>query len=164
MWQSATVTLLPIPQCHCNRSSLYPWSALFLPYAIRYISRGHGTSLRSSSIIGRMDQEGRGRGSGLWFGLGTEMVYRVVQLNFTPEIDVFYMMSSLKHYMKYFNFRRWNQLDLPVETQKGGGEILVGDTFSPVKWSLTCTRGFYGCACVCVDLACPRSEGLLFLV
>ena len=44
-----------------------------------------------------------------------ELMYRVVRLNFTPEIKVFYMlldrylpiftMTSLKQHMKYFNFR-----------------------------------------------------------
>ena len=47
--------------------------------------------------------------------------YRVVQLSFTPEIEVFYMlfkrslsiysMTSLKQHMEYFNFRCQIQLD-----------------------------------------------------
>ena len=50
------------------------------------------------------------------------LLYRVVQLNFTPE--VFYMMfeislsifsmTSLKQRIKYFYFRSKIQLDLPV--------------------------------------------------
>ena len=49
-------------------------------------------------------------------------LYRVVQLSFTPEIEVFYMvfersifiMTSLKKHMEYFHFRCKIQLDLPV--------------------------------------------------
>ena len=53
-----------------------------------------------------------------------EMQYRVVQLNFSPEIEVFYMllerslsifsMTSLKQNIEYFSFRCEIQLDLPV--------------------------------------------------
>ena len=49
---------------------------------------------------------------------------RVVQLNFPPEIDIFYMLferslsnfstTSLKQHEEYFNFRCKIQLDLPV--------------------------------------------------
>ena len=52
------------------------------------------------------------------------MLYRVDQLNLTPEIEVFYMlfdrslsissMTSLKLHMKYFHFRCYIQLGLPV--------------------------------------------------
>ena len=51
-------------------------------------------------------------------------MYRLVQLSFTPEIEVIYMvleislsifsMTSLKQHMKYFDFRCKIQLDLPV--------------------------------------------------
>ena len=51
-------------------------------------------------------------------------LYRVVQLNFTPEIEVFYMpfgrslsifsMTSVKQHIECFNFRCKIQLDLPV--------------------------------------------------
>ena len=49
----------------------------------------------------------------------------MVQLNFTLEIEVFYMqfdrylsifsMTSLKQHMEYFHFRCKIQLDLPLE-------------------------------------------------
>ena len=49
----------------------------------------------------------------------------VVQLNFTPEIEIFYMlferyisifsMASLKQHKKYFHFLCKMQLDLPVK-------------------------------------------------
>ena len=52
-------------------------------------------------------------------------IYRVVQLDFTLEIEVFYMLykrslssfslTSLKQHMEYFNFRCKIQLDLPVQ-------------------------------------------------
>ena len=52
--------------------------------------------------------------------------FRVVQPNFTPEIEVFYMlferylsifsMTSLKQHVGYFHFRYKIQLDLPVQT------------------------------------------------
>ena len=60
------------------------------------------------------------------FGAGTYLFlfYRVVQLNFTPEVQVLYMllesfssifsMTYLKQHIKYFLFRRKIQLDLPV--------------------------------------------------
>ena len=51
-------------------------------------------------------------------------MYRVVQLNFTPGMEVFYVrfdrslsflsMKSLKQQMDYFNFRCYIQLDIPV--------------------------------------------------
>ena len=51
-------------------------------------------------------------------------IYRVVQLNFTPEIEVFYMlferplsifsMSALKQHIEYFHLQSEIQLDLPV--------------------------------------------------
>ena len=51
-------------------------------------------------------------------------VYRVVQLNLTPETEVSYVlfdkslsifsMTSLKHHREYFNFLCLIQLDLPV--------------------------------------------------
>ena len=54
-----------------------------------------------------------------WYG-----TYRVVQLNFTLEIEVFYMlfekdhsifsMTSLRQHIKYFNFQSKIQLDHPV--------------------------------------------------
>ena len=53
-------------------------------------------------------------------------VFRVVQLNFSPEIQVFYMrferalsifsIASLKQHIYYFNFWCKIQLDLPVYT------------------------------------------------
>ena len=53
-----------------------------------------------------------------------EGLYRVVQLNLTPEIEVFHVlfdrsrpifrMTSLKQHMSYFNFRCSIQLDRPV--------------------------------------------------
>ena len=55
--------------------------------------------------------------------------YSVVQLSFTPEIDVFYMLSErslaifsrtslkrVKQHIDYINFLRKIQLDLPVHT------------------------------------------------
>ena len=54
-------------------------------------------------------------------------IYRVVQLNLTPEIKICYIMferslpifstTSLKHHIEYFHFRCKIQLDLPVEGQ-----------------------------------------------
>ena len=51
--------------------------------------------------------------------------YKVVQLNLTPEIEVFYMLfdrslsifsiTSLKHHMEYFNFQCKIQLRLAVQ-------------------------------------------------
>ena len=56
------------------------------------------------------------------------IMYREVQLDFTPEMEVFYMLfercytenrkRSLKHYMKYFDFRSKIQLDHPVNCNK----------------------------------------------
>ena len=53
--------------------------------------------------------------------------YRVVQLNFTPKIGVFYMLfersisifslTSLKQHIEYFHFRCEIQLDLPVHNK-----------------------------------------------
>ena len=53
--------------------------------------------------------------------------YKVVQLNFTPEIEVFYMlferdlsifsMTSLEQHIKYFNSLCKIQLDPPVLCQ-----------------------------------------------
>ena len=52
------------------------------------------------------------------------ILYRLVQLNSTPEIEIFHMlfdrslsifsMKSLKQHMECFNFRCINQLDLIV--------------------------------------------------
>ena len=54
----------------------------------------------------------------------TPGTYRVVQLDFTPEMEVLYMMFDrchtknvkrfLKQHIKYFNFRSKIQLDQPV--------------------------------------------------
>ena len=53
------------------------------------------------------------------------LVYRYVQLDFTPEMEVYYMLferchtknskRSIKQHMKYFNFWSKIQLDHPVE-------------------------------------------------
>ena len=54
----------------------------------------------------------------------TPGTYRQVQLDFTPEVEVFYMLFDrchtknvkrfLKQHIKYFNFRSKIQLDQPV--------------------------------------------------
>ena len=49
-------------------------------------------------------------------------IYRVVQLNLTPEIEVFFIffdpfissMTSLKQHMEYYNFRCKIQVDITV--------------------------------------------------
>ena len=53
-----------------------------------------------------------------------KVMYRVVQLNFTPGIELFYMLfdislsifcvASLKQHVEYFHFRCKIQLDFPV--------------------------------------------------
>ena len=57
-----------------------------------------------------------------------KVMYREVQLDFTPEIVVFYTLfercdtknrkQSLKHHIKYFNFRSQIQLDHPLGSMK----------------------------------------------
>ena len=60
-------------------------------------------------------------------------IYRLVQLNLTPEIQVFHMlfdrslsqfnMTSLKQHMEYFNFRSYIQLDFPVHGEHVGVQL-----------------------------------------
>ena len=63
-------------------------------------------------------------------------LYSVIQLNFTPELEVLLVDRSilsttyLKRHMQYFHFRCQIQLDLPVGIQVGGGvrgEVAVED-------------------------------------
>ena len=87
-------------------------------------------------IVDRFECDARriSRGSMLLPGEEEEVPasYRVVQLNFTPETEVFYMlfdrfltissMTSLKQHIEYFHFRCTIQFDLPVQkspTEKG---------------------------------------------
>ena len=61
--------------------------------------------------------------------------YRVVQLNFTPEIEVFYMMferplsifsmTSLKQHIEYSHFRCKILFDLPVQGLRCGKIFLL---------------------------------------
>ena len=66
----------------------------------------------------------------------------MVQLNFTPEIEIFYLLfdvslsifskTSLKHHMEYFNFRCRIQLDIPVLLVGGGVDDEVKAALYPV--------------------------------
>ena len=87
---------------------------------------GHGDSLSARSF--RAEAVAKWEYSRLGyevpFCLGWKPFYRMVQLIFTQEIEVLYMLfdrslsiscvTSLKQSMEYFNFRCWIQLDLFV--------------------------------------------------
>ena len=63
-----------------------------------------------------------------WQGGSRSPLLRVVQLNLTPEMEVFYMlferclsifsMASLKQHIEYFHSRCKIQLDLPVQDKR----------------------------------------------
>ena len=69
-----------------------------------------------------------------------DMLYRVVQLNFAPEIEVFYVLfekslyifsvTSIKHHIQYFHFRCKIQLDHPVRAR---GPLLDVDVAAVVR-------------------------------
>ena len=66
------------------------------------------------------------------FVLDTPAPYRVVLLNFTPEIEVFYMLferslsifniTYLRHHIEYINFRCKIHLNLPVQSVPDHGQ------------------------------------------
>ena len=84
---------------------------------------------------------------------------RVVQRNFTPEIEVFYMLfdtslsiftlASLKQHMTYFNFRCWIQLDLPVQERGGRNLNLILQFAQESQSKIWLTRPT-------TQLSCPR--------
>ena len=91
-------------------------------------------------------------------------MYRVVQLNFTQEIEVFYVLFNrslpifnttyLKQQMEYFNFRWYIQLDLPVQ--------LDYEFFGDMPGERARRRGS-GCSLIgCVAWSrAPRRSGLV---
>ena len=80
-------------------------------------------------------------------------MYRVVQLIFTPEIEVFYMlferrhtenrMRSIKQHIKYFNSRSKVQLDHPVDTYHSPSQ--VGFSIHQAEWRIRWFFGRYLC-------------------
>ena len=76
-------------------------------------------------------------------GVGSLSKYREVKLDFTPEIEVFYMLFErcptkntrkryLKQHMRYFNFRGKIQLDHPVSCHLDSGPLFRVPKLSPV--------------------------------
>ena len=109
--------------CHIIRWALYPISKFNKRHTSSRCRHASPRPLRAGRGVRRWEAGRPGQSSSRRpRSKTTPPLHRVVQLNFTPEIEVFHMlfdrfyfsMTSLKQHMEYFNFTCSIQLDQPV--------------------------------------------------
>ena len=92
----------------------------------------------------------------IWSGDSSDLTYREVQIDFTPEIEVLYMLferslsiftTSLKQHLKYVHFQCKIQLNNPC-IGRGGftltGPICLGRGWTRIRISSRCPTFRFG--------------------